>query len=114
MSVKCPSCGFESADGAQWCDMCKQPFNKARPAAAQAVKDPPKAPEDLKKAPADELLKKLASEEQKVPPVPPWARMAAWVFLGMWIIFGCILAGVYMARYEDARNRAPVSQNAAD
>lgn len=104
MSVKCPSCGFASAGGAQWCDMCKQPFNKAQPAAAA---EPPKpaSPEDL--------LKKLAVEEKKVPPVPSWARMAAWVFLGVWIIFGFILLGAYMARYEDAKNQAPVPNHEA-
>jgi uncharacterized membrane protein YvbJ len=90
MRVKCPSCGFESAEGAQWCDMCKQPFNKAKPVTP------------------DDFLKKLASEEQKVPPVPAWARMAAWVFLGIWVIFGFILMGALLARYEDAKNNPPV------
>lgn len=127
--------------------MCKEPFNKRKPApeisrgqppavqtpavqapavqapareapAAQApVQAPVQAPaagEKPKEPPAKllEQLEKLAAEEEKVPAVPPWARLAAWCFLGLWIIFGCILLGVYMARYEDAKTRRPVSYEA--
>lgn len=28
MSVKCPSCGFDSPESAQWCDFCKEPFRR--------------------------------------------------------------------------------------
>jgi hypothetical protein len=101
MSVKCKACGFDSADGADWCEMCKEPFHKKLPAkpaaaaAAPAAKPPAQNLADaqaaaefaaLKKLTPEELLKRIPEELQrdpseKIPTVPPWFRMAAYAFL---------------------------------
>lgn len=97
--MKCPSCGFESADGAGWCDFCKEPFRAAKPAQA------PPAEKLTAEALADIVL---PPDPEQVPTIPQWARLGAWIFLGLWIIFGCILAGVMKARHEAARAEAPL------
>src|SRR5262245_21735922 len=50
MAVKCPACGFDSPDAAQWCDFCKEPF--AKKAAKQAAPAPSPAPPPASLAPA--------------------------------------------------------------
>lgn len=91
MGVKCPSCGFDSAEGAAWCEMCKEPFGKPKP---------------------DEDLKKLAALEERLPTIPRWARLGAWVFLGLWVIFLLSLLGAYFAKYNAEKAGIPVSQSA--
>ncbi len=104
MSVKCNACGFDSADGADWCEMCKEPFHKkAQPKAAPAPGPAPAPARAQSAAPApaeaqaaaelaalknlspEELIKRLPMElgrdpAQKIPAVPPWFRMAAYAF----------------------------------
>lgn len=108
MGPKCPSCGFESAEGAPFCDFCKEPFRKAKAASV------PVPSEDAKRLLAGlppELLAKippqlLSAKEEKLPPVEPWVRYAAWGFLGFWLIAGFITAGIWAARYQARQDEA--------
>lgn len=94
MAAKCPACGFESAEGAQWCDFCKEPFNKKRPEAAPAPEPKPATPppalgpislEDLPR----EALAKLPAEllpgmdGERIPEPPKWLKPLAYAFLGL-------------------------------
>ncbi len=79
MSVKCPSCGFESPESAEWCDMCKEPLKKKKGAAHV---------DELKKLPPEKVLERLPEElrkdlarEEKLPAWSPWFRPLAYAFL---------------------------------
>jgi hypothetical protein len=110
MSHKCPACGFDSPDGAQWCDMCKEPFQKKTtrptPAAAAAAHAaaaelaanlPPADVKDLKKLPPEELFKRLPLELSRdggagdIPKLPPWFLTAAYVFIAALAIMTVLL-----------------------
>ena len=120
MSVKCKACGFDSADGADWCEMCKEPFHKrvaAKPAPAAAK---PAAPEladaqaaaevaALKKLSPEELLKRLPMELERdrgetVPTVPPWFRTAAYLFA---LVMGILTLVLIMVTLQRARQAEP-------
>ncbi|MBI3552613.1 MAG: hypothetical protein HY077_08840 [Elusimicrobia bacterium] len=110
MSVKCPACGFDSPDGALFCDFCKEPFKKKAPAkvsdseAVQELKKLP--PEELIKRVPEELLKELAKEEQ-LPKLPPYFRALSWAFFGLWVVLGMILAALALSRYKARQVPAP-------
>jgi hypothetical protein len=79
MSVKCPACGFESPDSAEWCDFCKEPLKKKKGAALI---------DELKKLPPEKVLERLPQElrkdlsrEEKLPAWSPWFRPMAYAFL---------------------------------
>ena len=60
--VKCAACGCESPDGAAWCELCKEPFDKPRKPA-----DPGPIPPEF-----------LALDQGgKIPELPGWVRHAA-------------------------------------
>lgn len=120
MSVKCPACGFDSPDEAKWCDFCKEPFRKKTTDAAPAEEPAPPAPAAQPKrpslkyyqpvpakqppaaspAPAPSVPAIELKDDEKVPAVPPWFRYAAWAFLGVWVVAGMILAGIFYGRYK--------------
>src|SRR5258705_162095 len=56
MSLKCPACGFDSPEGAAFCDMCKEPFKKKGSAAVV---------DEMKKLTPEEPLKRVADELAK-------------------------------------------------
>lgn len=56
VSVKCPTCRFESPDGAEWCEFCKEPFRR---------KGTPTKPPD----PAS-VESSLESDSEKMPEIP--------------------------------------------
>lgn len=43
--MKCPACGFETPDEQAWCDFCKEPLRKRKPAAPEAKTAAPQPPE---------------------------------------------------------------------
>lgn len=99
MPVRCPKCSFESADDAAWCDFCKEPFRKKGASAAPAPAAPAAPP--VPAAPAapidpDVLLK--MGDGEKLPTLPPWARTAAWAFLGAVFVLGMAVTGALFAR----------------
>jgi len=123
--VKCPACGFETPDEQAWCDFCKEPLRKRRPAAAPAAAAPQgESVPPAKTVPVpDEVWKKLMSVRAEgtpasapsggipaefagldtggaLPAVPPAVRKGAWVFLGicvLWIFFAIF----WMIRHSD-------------
>ncbi len=124
MAVKCGACGFESADDARWCDFCKEPFRKkasASAAPAVAAAPPPQpAPRPLSATsriePSDDakpvdpkvlqLVKQLSAtgDGLTLPKTPGYMKYLAWAFLASWLLTGCILAGVLLARYKDRQS----------
>ena len=119
MSVRCPSCGFESAQDSAWCDFCKEHFTKgkkAAPAPPPAAPPPAAAPAQPKLS-KEELLAKVPAEliasedEEKIPVIPKWVRILCWIFLGVWFLWGMILGGIiygrYKARHGDASAASP-------
>lgn len=104
MSVWCPSCGFESPDGAPWCDFCKEPFGK-KPKPA-----PPPNPlaglskEQLLELPAETLLK---AEEPPPPSAPPWLRPLTWAMLVIWLALGGLALWSLHSRYSEQHPPAP-------
>ena len=91
---------MESAEDAQWCDFCKEPFNKGKKAPAPTPAPPvapPPAPADGKKLSEEELLKLVPKEflregdGEKVPTLPPWFKGLAWTFLAVWAISGVLV-----------------------
>ncbi|MCX5797372.1 MAG: hypothetical protein NTY77_17915 [Elusimicrobia bacterium] len=111
--VKCPACGFDSPDSARWCDLCKEPFRKARPEAAPAAKADPegarKAPEPGMGIPPEFLTLDTGG---KVPAAPRWFRYAAWCSLVAWLIVVMVLMKVYMARHRAQLQDQPSEQSA--
>lgn len=74
--MRCPACGSENEDGRQWCDFCKEPFNKkVVPKTSEAA-----APKQPSSIPAE--FAGLDSGE-RIPAVPPKLRLAAWVFFAL-------------------------------
>lgn len=110
MSVRCNACGFDSADDAQWCDFCKEPFRKksaaAEPAPAAVPSHSPanvKEPEAKVDPKVQLLLKQLstAGDGLTLPKLPPWFKYVAWSFFGAWFLTGAILGGIMLARYRE-------------
>jgi hypothetical protein len=84
MSVKCPSCGFDSPEGALFCDFCKEPFAKKKKA------DP------LAGLSTEEILKK------DLPPraePPAWLRPLAWTFLALILAVAAVVLSQLYSRY---------------
>ncbi len=119
MSVRCKSCGMESADGAAWCDFCKEPFVKKPKAAAT----PPPAPAPEPAAPPPELagitkekveeldVDKLLKPASEPPPAaPPWLRPIAWVMLGLIIVTGTIALFALQRRYMERLPAGPAPE----
>ncbi len=102
--MKCPSCGFDSPDDAPYCDLCKEPFRRpARRApapAAPAVPAPAAGARELPPAVAAQLDEQLAlaQGQDKLPAAPPWLKTFAWVFLGIWLATGLVVAGMLLSR----------------
>ncbi len=104
--VKCPACGFESPEGAQWCDFCKEPFNKKpKPAPAPAVASPPlKLPPPPLPSASQDVAAGIPPEFAgldtggKIPVAPPWFKYAGLALLGIWILCMVWMAGFYMAK----------------
>lgn len=126
MSIKCPSCGFDSPDAATWCEFCKEPFRSKTPKAKLTYKTPPApAPAAAAPGPAQkpaepapavpkeildrvpEELAAAAEQEEKLPVLPPWFRYLAWGFLGVWFVAGMILAGILLGRRSVNRLEPP-------
>lgn len=101
MPVRCPKCSFESADDAAWCDFCKEPFRKKGPAPTAPISS---IKNDLPIDP-DVLLK--MGDGEKLPTVPPWARTAAWAFLGAVFVLGMAVTGALFARSRMAAQDEP-------
>lgn len=102
MGLRCPACGFESPDGAQWCDFCKEPF-RAQEAAPPAGTRPPPDKEAGTALPLDprEIEKALAQDwARKTPSAPKGLRLAAIVFLLAWILAGTTAALVLLLRRQ--------------
>ncbi|MFA6003998.1 MAG: hypothetical protein WC881_08010 [Elusimicrobiota bacterium] len=127
MDIKCPACGFTSPESAQWCDFCKEPFNKKRavpavkestpqtpaaptppaapPAAQPAVSPTETSPATKNKAPAKkdpwaEIPPEflLLDKGGDMPKLPPWFRYASWGVLAAVTIGIMILMGMYSAK----------------
>ena len=99
--AKCPACGFESPDSADWCDFCKEPFRRAAKAP-----DPQRQAEGPKKGIPAEFMDLDAGG--KIPHAPPWLRTAAWAVLAAWFIVVMSLLGAYMARQNAQQQDRPV------
>lgn len=128
MAIRCAKCQFDSADEALFCDFCKEPFRRQSPAQAAAAPpaEGPKAPAvptpnlgsaDPSDALPAELLEKLQAQLKNeigsgVPAVPSWVRPAAYAFLGIALFWAVILGGMTMARYQQAKDRAPAASSA--
>ena len=113
MPVKCPSCGFESAAEARWCDFCKEPFRAAKPAAepprpprpqaAPAAVSPGPRPK-FEKLPAPDAPGSIPAEfahldrGEKLPTLPPWFKWSAWAVLAFAVIGLCVLGGMLMGK----------------
>ena len=114
--VKCPACGFESADGASWCDFCKEPFRKAgrapAPAPSPEAAAPQAAGEKKQGLPWDEIPSEILALDSggKIPSLPPWVRRAAWAVLGAWVIMLMVLVGAYLGRQKALEQGAAVPQ----
>ena len=97
--VRCPACGFDSPDSAQWCDFCKEPFRQARPPAAN--------PEGVRKAlePGQGIPPEFLALDTggKVPAAPRWLRYAAWSTLAAWLIVIMALMAAFMAKQRSSR-----------
>ncbi|MBI4375351.1 MAG: hypothetical protein HY549_02765 [Elusimicrobia bacterium] len=86
MGARCPSCGFDSADGALYCDFCKEPFLKRKK---------PGAPEALASAAsASDPLLMLQADEDKIPRLPGWVRVAAWGLLALVLLSAALMAAM--------------------
>ena len=100
--MKCPACGFDSADGAQWCDFCKEPFNKKK--APQPVPaSPTPAPGPLLPKGAEALIPPEfvgLDAGEKVPTLPRWVRPAAWAIVALWVVWGVALLGYYLGKAQ--------------
>ena len=101
--MKCPACGFESPEGALWCDFCKEPFKKKAAPAPSPDQEPRLGPEALKLTP-EELA--FLDDSGKIPSLPPWVRYAAWALVGIWLVWG-LIAGALLLRRRQAREMEP-------
>lgn len=111
MSVKCSRCGFDSPDGASWCDFCKEPFaKKPKASAPAAVPEPAPArlagltKEGVETLAVDQLLK---PEEPPIAAPPGWLRPLAWIMLAATIVLGTISLFVLQRHYEGLLHHAP-------
>lgn len=110
MGVKCPSCGFESAQGALFCDLCKEPFQKPKKAVpASAAKIMEELAKDLPKEALAKIPAHLMMDEEKVPVVKPWMRYAAWGFLFFWLAVAGIMTGLMWLKWQGVKNNTGVS-----
>lgn len=117
MGVKCPSCGFDAAADALYCDFCKEPFRKgakkeppaaaapaAKPIPAPAAKPIPATPADLLKDLPKEVLDKLPAhlmmDEERIPEVRPWIRWLAWGFLFFWVLVAGVMTSLMWLRWQ--------------
>lgn len=95
--VKCPACGCETPDSAQWCGFCKEPFRKAsRPASAGPSPAAQIKAEDPWTAIPPEF--RALDTGGNIPALPAWCRYAAWAAFGAWIIAMMTLLGFYLAQ----------------
>lgn len=83
MKVRCPACGFESVEGAQWCEFCKEPFVK-KPKTDDLPIDPRLLQDD------ETIRKFLASDRLPNVAFSPFARQLAIGMLGFFLIAGLI------------------------
>lgn len=108
MGVTCPSCGFESAADAAYCDFCKEPFKKTKKEHAPPLPAPPAAAKILQELAKDlpkEALDKIPAhwmlnDEETVPQVRPWIRYAAWGFLFFWFAVAVVLTALMWLRWK--------------
>ena len=108
MSVKCPACGCDSADGAAFCDLCKEPFlRKARPKPAPV----PQAPNPLAGMTKEQLLesseKLLKSDSPQVQAPPPWLRPLSYLFLMAMLAFGAMALSMLHGKYKEKQPEPP-------
>lgn len=119
--MKCPACGFDSPEGAQWCDFCKEPFRRKpepapaappapAPGAAPAVPaspPPPKANGAESSSPIPEEFSHLDPGE-RMPVVPPYLRYAAWLFLALWLAAAILVVGYWTGK--SVKDPAPAAK----
>lgn len=98
MSLKCPACKMESADGTAFCDFCKEPFEKK----PKPVSTPAFTKEQMEKL-AEMDVEALLKEEKTVPVVGSWLRPVAWGFLFLWVAGGSIALTLTYQRYKQAQ-----------
>ncbi len=92
--IRCPACGFESPDTAQWCDFCKEPFRKA--------------PQPKPGIPPEFLALDTGG---KITSTPPWLRYAAWSVLAAWLIAILALMGAYLAKQRSQQQDQPFGRS---
>lgn len=96
-----------SAEGAAYCDFCKEPFGKKK----ERPRPPAAAPDPLAKIPPEKLLEMsdelLKSDAPPQPNVPPWLRPLAWTFLALCLAVSAAALWMLHARYEERRQEAP-------
>jgi len=111
--ARCPACGSESPDSAQWCDLCKEPFRKVRPAPALGASATAVKTKDQKAADPEETIPPefLALDSGgKIPSLPNGIRCVAWSVLGVWLVAMLVLLGKYIAMNDARENAASVQQ----
>ncbi|MCX5788147.1 MAG: hypothetical protein NTX64_06515 [Elusimicrobia bacterium] len=99
--MKCPACGFDSPEGAEWCDFCKEPFRKKKaPKPPPAPLPPAPAPAEAKPADSGSVPSEFTGFEtgERIPIVPGWVRIAAWGFLALWALLPLLVFGLYLGR----------------
>ena len=101
--IKCPACGFDSPEGAEWCDFCKEPFRK------KVRRPPPQPPAPVPQAavPPEARLEGNGSlppdfagfdSGERIPVPPRWVRAAAWGFLALWALLALLVFGFYLGK----------------
>ncbi|HAM36244.1 MAG TPA: hypothetical protein DEB40_12685 [Elusimicrobia bacterium] len=110
--VKCPACGFESPDSAQWCDFCKEPFRKASKK-EPSIQPPPEKPK-IEAVPNGQIPPHFLDMDTggNIPVLPSWVRYAAWAVLGAWLIAMITLFTTYMAKQDALENAAAARRHA--
>jgi len=99
--MKCPACGFESPDGAEWCDLCKEPFRKKAPKPPPAPPAP--APVRTEADPKGDPVAALSGlaglgDGERIPVLPGWVRAIAWGFLALWALLALVVFGFYFGK----------------
>ena len=93
-----------SAEGAAYCDFCKEPFGRKK-------KEQPRTPDPLAALPKEKVLELsdqlLKSDAPPPPGLPRWVRPLAWTFLALCLAASAVSLYLLHQRYEERQQEAP-------